>query len=319
MKSITTIRFFFTITVTACLSISHASPWYTGPILAPAGKTVPAGHTNAELYASYINYPDVFNSDWKRLPLSAGYSDQYSLIVSHGLTNIMDFQFNFPYIHNVNRHRAFQGVGDMTTGLGFQLLKQNKHGWIPNLRLVILEAIPTGRFEQLNPDLIGTDLTGRGSYQTSINLNFQDLSEPMMDHHVRTRLSLGYTVPFEANVIGANTFGGESHTRGTIHPGDTLSINLASEISLTQRWVAVIEGLWTSTKASRFTGNPGQTHEGLPIAFSPHGYNAVLSFAPAIEYNFTEKVGIIGGSWFSAIGKNTLDFQTATVAINVYW
>lgn len=307
-----------TFTIVGC-SISYASPWYTGPLLAPAGRTVPAGHTNSELYASYINFPNAFNSDWHRIPVTAGYSEQYSLTFSHGLTKWMDFQFNFPYIYNVNLNHSYQGVGDMVTGLGLQVLRQAERSWKPNLRFVIQEVIPTGRFEQLSPSLNGTDLTGSGTYQTAFNLNFQDSSQPMIDHYIRTRFSIGYTLPSSARAFGANSFGGVRHTNGIIHPGDTLSVDLASEIALSQHWVAVVEGLWTSTQPSNFTGRTGRTPEGLPILFSPRAYNAALSFAPAIEYNFTENVGVIGGSWFTATGKNTLDFQTATVAINVYW
>lgn len=319
MKFINKLLVVFATMAITSYSISHASPWYTGPLLAPGGRTVPVGHTNAELYASYISFPSAFDSAWHHVPVSAGYSEQYSLIFSHGLTKWMDFQFSFPYIYNVNKHSSYQGVGDMVTGLGFQLLRQTEHSWTPNLRFVIQEAIPTGRFEQLSPSLNGTDLTGAGTYQTNFNFNFQDLSQPTIDHYVRTRFSIGYTLPSSAKVLGVNSFGGERHTNGVLHPGDTLSIDLASEISLTQSWVAVAEGLWTSTQPSNFTGNPGHTLEGLPLFFSPRAYNAALSFAPAIEYNFTETVGIIGGSWFTATGKNTLDFQTATVAINVYW
>ena len=34
-----------------------AGPWLTGPLLAPAGRTIPAGHFNFEPYGFYSGYP----------------------------------------------------------------------------------------------------------------------------------------------------------------------------------------------------------------------------------------------------------------------
>lgn len=34
-------------------STANAGPWWTGPLLAPAGHTIPKGHSNLELYGFY--------------------------------------------------------------------------------------------------------------------------------------------------------------------------------------------------------------------------------------------------------------------------
>lgn len=299
----------------------HADPWFTGPILAPAGKTIPAGHTNLELYETFVKDSGFYDTHWHTVATQHAYSDQYTLIFSHGLAKAVDFQFVLPYVVNETGNRSAQDIGDVIALLGFQLLTQKEHDWIPNLRFTVQEIIPTGRFEQLNSSLLGTDVTGSGSYQTVLSLNFQDLSQPVIDHYIRTRLSLGYAMPQSAPVNANSRFGtGDFTTNASLHPGDTFSLDLASEITLTQHWVAVMEGLWTSTNRGHFSGNPGITLDNDPENLGDIGYNALVSLAPAVEYNFNANFGVIAGSWFTVAGKNNaLIFKTFTLAFNAFW
>jgi len=44
----------------------------------------------------------------------------------------------------------------------------------------------------------------------------------------------------------------------------------------------------------------------------------LFSIAPALEYNWNENIGIIGGTWLSLIGRNTASFTNAVIAFNIY-
>lgn len=297
----------------------YADPWFTGPILAPAGKTIPAGHTNFEIYAFDITDKGSFDRHSLVTPTPTTKSYQYSAIFSHGLTDKIDMQFVFPYIVNKQDSKQAQGVGDVQLLLGYQLLTQKPNSWIPNLRATIQESIPTGKFEQLSPDLLGTDALGRGSYRTIFSLNFQYLNEPISGYPLRTRLCLGYIDPSSVTLNGINHYGGAEDTFGTINPGYNINADLAFELSVTQNWVLVMEGFWYTSPATSFSGNPGTTSTGLPASIGRPG-NSELSLAPAVEYNFNANYGIIAGVWYSQVGsKKAPDFSAPVIAFNAYW
>ena len=174
-----------------------ASPWWTGPLLAPAGKTVPKGHLNFEPYGFYSEYPHGF----KNL--------EGTPVLTLGLTDFMDVQTALPFDYSWKNGHHGSGVGDYSLALGFQLLRQKENSIIPDLRFVVQEVFPTGKFENLNPNLQGTDQTGVGSYQTYLGLNFQRLTTFENDHYLRTRLSLVAAFPQDVTVHGVNVFGGK--------------------------------------------------------------------------------------------------------------
>lgn len=37
-----------------------------------------------------------------------------------------------------------------------------------------------------------------------------------------------------------------------------------------------------------------------------------------MEYNFNASVGIIAGVWFTVVGRNSPDFISAVMALNIY-
>jgi hypothetical protein len=45
--------------------------------------------------------------------------------------------------------------------------------------------------------------------------------------------------------------------------------------------------------------------------------SAYFSLAPAIEYNWSDYVGIITGAWFTIAGRNALTFISSVTALNV--
>lgn len=283
-----------------------AAPWFTGPLLAPAGKTIPAGHFNFEPYGFYTEYPAHFRNI-EVIP-----------VLTAGINNFMDLQTSLPYDYSWDRDQHGNGFSDYSIALGFQALKQKEQGLLPDLRIVLQEVIPTGRFERLNPRRLGTDQTGSGAYQTFIGLNFQELFTFKNGHYLRTRL--GFVASFASHVFveGLNTFGGNPFTEGTVRPGNGYAVDLAAEYTLTQHWVPVMEALYVHGDKTAFNGNPGFTPGGTVGSVGGRGGESV-SLAPAIEYNFTANLGIIGGVWFSITGPHAAKFTTTTLAVNCYW
>lgn len=295
-----------------------ATPWYTGPIIAPAGHTVPRGHTNLEIYGIDIFTNGRYSPTGQvtSIPLFRNFIT--TPIITHGFTDWFDVQFNLPYVFNNTQHRDHNRLGDVSLALGFQLIEQKDSWWRPNLRLVVQEIFPTGKYELLNPLLLGTDATGVGSYQTLIGFNFQQLTEVFENHYLRTRLSLSRIFPGPVTASGLSSFGGTARTQGRIRPGIKSNAVLAFEFNVTQNWVAVMEGYISQGIATRFTDD---AFGGIDILTDnvASGKYYEQAIDPAIEYNFNENIGIIGGVWFPIKGENTSHYITYVLALNAYW
>lgn len=301
------------------LGASHAGPWFTGPILAPAGHTLPKGHTNLEVYGLGVLNGGQFNSSGTKVRTPLFKSMVANPILGHGFTDWMDAQITVPYVANSTRGVDYHRLADTSLVLGFQLMEQKDSKFKPNLRFSIQEVIPTGRYERLNPQFLGTDSTGLGSYQTVFGLNFQHLAQVFDTHYLRTRLILSRLEASSVAIHGLSSYGGTVNTDGKIRPGSENDVDLAFEFTLTQNWVAVMEGYISQGQATRFNGMLNIGNLGSPDVNVGSGDYYEQALAPALEYNFNQNIGIIGGVWFPIKGKNTADYTAYVLALNAFW
>ena len=296
-----------------------ADPWFTGPLLAPSGHTIPNGHTNFEMYGLDVNTNGSYNNTGQIIHRPEFKSIVANPVLSHGFTDWLDVQLTLPYVFNATRGVKYNRIGDTAISLGFQLWEQKKSPKSIDVRILLQEIFPTGRYEQLNPTLLGTDATGLGSYQTQVGLNLQYLLVLPREHYLRTRFIVAHLYASSVEVQGLNSYGGTESTFGRIRPGSEDSLDLAFEYTLTQHWVAVLEGTYAKGQATRFNGILTIQEIGGPDASIGSDQYHQTSLAPALEYNFTGNLGLIGGVWFPVSGKNTSHFMTYMLALNAFW
>lgn len=296
----------------------QADPWWTGPLLAPGGHTIPAGHTNFEMYGFYNDNDGIYNRHWKFTHSAESTSLIGNPVFTHGLADRLDIQYGVPYSYNRKLGKSYHHISDTGVTLGYQLLEQNNARWRPDVRFTLGEIIPTGKFEGLMPVNNGTDSTGLGSYQTVGTLIFQLQTQFNDINYLRTRLSFNYAYAANTGITGVSSYGGLDSTRGTIDPGDLFSVDLAGEFSLNQNWVLVMEGYFATRQAVKFSGYAGMDAFGnIPTIGSDSSLD--ITMAPAIEYNFSPNLGIIAGSWFTVTGKEAAEFRSIVIAVNAYW
>ena len=299
-----------------CFKAIHADPWFTGPILAAAGHTVPRGHTNFEIYGIDVFTNGQYNESGHVVPMPQFKSLIFNPLLTHGFTDWLDVQVSLPYVFNSTQGRNYRRLSDSSIGLGFQLAEQKKSKWLPDIRLFLQETFPTGSYEHLIPEYLGTDATGLGSYRTMVALNLQYLAQVTENHYLRSRLIISRRYSSSVDVNGFNSFGGTALTRGRVNPGAEDNFDLAFEYTLTQNWVAVMEGYISQGKATQFDGILDIVSTGaIPLS----GQYSETGLAPALEYNFNANVGLIGGVWFPVAGKNTSNFMSYVLALNAYW
>ena len=297
---------------------TQADPWFTGPLLAPSGKTIPLGHFVFEPYFFNTESDASYGANGKTLKTPAFISRQFNPIFTYGLSDRVDALFSSSYSVNHSEGLSAHHIGDTSVLLGFQALRQKPDTWVPNLRITTQMIIPTGRANSLNPTDKGTGVTGAGAYESIVSFNFQELLEFSATHALRTRLCFAYLYSFPVHKDEDINLDGVIDINGVVKAGNLISVDLSTEFTLTKNWVAVMEAYYFTTQASTFKGNI--IYQGQNQSFNPtHPAFNRTSLAPAIEYNFSANVGIIAGAWFSVEGKNAPAFKSAVIALNWFW
>lgn len=342
---------FFFIYIYTCTAPLHADPWFTGPLLMDAAEVVPIGHANLELYGLSSRNFGLYQKDFAFVSTPRYSSEDISPQFTYGLAKDFDVEIDLVYIKNQNEGQSSSNIGDTLMIVGYQVLTQGDSNKRSNIRLAVREIFPTGHYNNLSPNLYTTDGTGTGSYQTSLEMIIQHLLPLNNNHFLNLSGSVILTATSTVHLQGLSIYGGSPETNGYMSPGNQISIDLSAEYSITQNWVAVMETYLYSQQASSFKGiiandlpsylnktaasrNVIHTKHSKSISFNrimPSQYNiggpqgigsanvTQLTIAPALEYNFSETIGIIGGTWFTLKGANTPAFITSMIEISFSW
>ena len=287
------------------------SPWFTGPLLAPSSSVIPPGHANIEPYFYYTTITGLYSPRWKPYSTANFYNKTVSVPIQVGLVDRLDFQCIPQYNFNSIKGASYNGFGDMPLILDVQLLAEKESIYDTIIKLSFSANAPIGKYQKLSAKNLYTDAIGSGSLQpTALIVASKLFHIAQGPYFLDTRLSLGYSVGTKVHVKGINTYGGDPTTKGVAYPGNTFITDFAIELSLSQNWVFANDLVYSHSNKSRFSGKT--------VLPSKRPSKEQLSFAPAMEYNFSQNIGVIGGVWFSALGRNSSRFISGVVAINIY-
>ena len=288
-------------------------PWFTGPLLTPSAYVVKGGHVNYEPYVFATAVTGSYNSEWQSSsePLFWGIVEQHYLQI--GLTPWMEVQIVPTTTFNTTEGAFSFQVSDLPIQLQIQLYSPADTEWYPAVKLTIGETFPTGKYERLNPSLLGTDSAGAGCYQTVAGLSFGHLFKISGYYFSALRFSGYYQVSSRTHVHGENTYGGAVDTDGWIYPGQACQFYLGWEISLARHWTFALDAVAGFEGKTTFKGRQGS------MGSLESGSGAQYSLAPAIEWNWGRNIGLISGVWFTFAGRNSSQFISWTTALNYYY
>lgn len=294
------------------------NPWYTGPLLTPSSVVVPVGHINFEPYIYVLAISGSYNSKGEVVKADLSWINSFQPVLEVGLTSWMDIQLLPTLVYNYNKHHAQWLFYDFPIVIDFQILApKHPDDWTPYIKLILSEVFPTGQYRNLNPKKLGVDISGSGSFRTIAGFVIGEMFHLWARHFIIARLALQYDLPAPVHVKGFNAFGGGYGTNARIFPAQNLEMDIGIEFTLSKNWVLAcdFEGIWTLK--THFSGNPGKNADGTPAVL---GFKASsqYSLAPALEYNWSETLGIIGGGWFTFAGRNASRFWSAVLAVNYY-
>ncbi|HSX03308.1 MAG TPA: hypothetical protein VLG76_01115 [Rhabdochlamydiaceae bacterium] len=293
------------------------NPWYTGPLLTPSYHVVPAGLYNLQPYLFVTDNYAAFDKNGRAHDTPDKIQTKFVPVFQFGITPWMNgiVQPQFIWVSQSGHHAS--RFGDTSVGVLVQLIAETTYG--PGLTVSVQESLPSGKYQRLNPKKGGVDGVGSGSYQTTFGLLFGKLVWwEIPQHPMRFRAAFTYQISSRVEVHDFNSYGGGFGTKGKVHPGGNLAVDIGYEYSFTQRWVFATDFIYTFAFKTTFSGRPGVTATGTPAAVGGP-FNDQISLAPAIEYNWSENLGVIAGVWFSPWGRNTSEFVSGVFSVNYVW
>ncbi len=276
---------------------SHRQPlgdaWWTGPMLAASAGTLPQGHVLIEPYLYDVTAPHT-NGFASRTYLVYGLLDRLSV----GLIPI----FGFNQVSN-GPSSSGVGIGDLTAQAQYRLTQFHPGGWVPTTSLIVQEAFPTGKFDELGAR--PSNGFGAGAYTTTVALYSQTYFWMPNGRILRTRLNLSQSFSSEVGVKGVSVYGTGPTFVGHAWPGNTSYVDAAAEYSMTRSWVLALDVTYSHAGSTRLTGG------------FESGTSDGFGFAPAVEYNWTSSVGLLLGTRILPAGHNTTASITPAIAVNI--
>jgi hypothetical protein len=282
--------------------------WWTGPLLAASASTLPQGHFLVEPYLFDVITYGRLDAVGNRV--SAPHKNDFGSqsYVLYGVTD----RISAGIIPRFGYLKSSQGAGspglqagDLTLQAQYRLTQFQEGSWIPTLSFVVGETVPTGKYDRL--DRHPGDGFGAGAYTTTLSLYSQQYFWLSTGRILRMRLDLSYSLSSAVALQGVSVYGTGTGFSGHAHPGDSLTVDVSWEYSLTRNWVLAFDVVYEHDASTTVTGSYSASS----------GDSWSLGFAPGIEYNFNSRIGVIAGTRIIPTGRNTSLSVTPVVAINM--
>jgi hypothetical protein len=298
---------------TAC-ALTHPmdDAWWTGPMLANTAETAPRGHYLLEPYLYDVSTQGAFAADRVRhsAPHSNGFGNLtyivYGLADTWGVGAIPTGGYNQLSSGNGT------GFGDLTLQVQHRLMHFRPCLHVPTVSIAVQQTLPTGKYDRLGDRLaLGF---GAGAYTTNLAA-YSQMYFWMPNHRIlRTRLNLSESLSSIARIKDASVYDTSDGFRGGAKPGNVLLADAAWEYSVTRRWVFALDATYRHANSTQVHGYYVQNSEYSILMGT--GSSDAFGFAPAVEYNFNSRLGVLFGTRFIAHGRNVAATITPAIAIN---
>jgi hypothetical protein len=281
--------------------------WWTGPILAASGATLPRGHYLIEPY-----FYDEIGSHSNGL----GSSSYLLYGLADGLTVGSIPVAGYNKLSN-GPSSSGVGLGDVTLLAQRRLTQFHEGSSVPTSALVMEETFPTGKFNRLGER--PSNGLGAGAYTTT--LGFYPQTYFWLQNGRILRMRFDFTQAFSTNVRvnGISVYGTGAGFSGSAKPGSSLFADPAWEYSLTRHWVLALDAAYRHKWNTRVTGYnataPGSVRNPDRVLMNT-GSSEVFAFAPAVEYNWKSNLGVILGTRVIPASHNANATITPVAAIN---
>ncbi len=296
---------------------SRDEAWWTGPLLAPNAATLPQGHALIEPYLFDEISNGHFDADGNRHTGPYEHDIGSLTYMLYGVTDSITagllprFGYNEPA---GQPNSSGIGLGDLTLQAGYGLTHYHDGGNTPDVSVVVQQALPTGRYDRLARP---SDGFGAGAWTTTLALYTQDYLWMPSGRILRARLDLSYAFSSSVSVSDLSVYGTPNGFSGRAWPGDTFTADAAAEYSLTSNWVLALDVVYQHSDSTQVNGIVTGGSGAAAAHASASGSGFAVVFAPAVEYNFSARIGTIFGVRIIEIGRNTTASITPAIALNM--
>lgn len=290
--------------------------WWTGPLLAPSANTLPQGHVLIEPYLYDVISQGFYNAQGSKV--SSRHENGFGSLtyINYGLANKFTVGLIPTFTHNqVSNALSSSGVGagDLTVQAEYRLHLFREGSCKPTTSITVQETLPTGRYDQLGNR--PADGIGGGAFTTTLALYTQSFFWMPNGRILRARFNVAPAFSRSANVEDVSVYGTSQGFRGHAKPGNSIFVDAAGEYSMTQHWVLALDATWRNQENTRIAGYNSSDPTQSVILNS--GSSRAFALAPAFEYNFNSKVGIILGVRLFPAGRNSSNSITPAIAVNI--
>jgi hypothetical protein len=296
---------------------SRDDAWWTGPMLAPSGAVLPQGHMLIEPYVFDVITDGHLDDRGDRHSVPTDHDLGSLTYMLYGLTDrvtvgmIPRFFYDQP---SGQPNSSGIGFGDLTLQAGYGLTQFTDAHHVPSIALVIDETLPTGGYDRLHRP---SDGTGAGAYTTGFSVYSQEYFWMPNGRILRGRLDLTYAVSSSAALQGTSVYGTPVGFQGSAYPGDSCTVDAAAEYSLTRSWVLALDVVYQYNANTHVRGSAPSLPAGQLQLQLDSGSSYSVGFAPALEYNWSARAGVLLGVRIIEVGRNTAASVTPALAVNL--
>lgn len=287
----------------------YKEPWLTGPLLAPSGNVAELGRVNIQTYFDMFVKVAKYNENWKSRSTPNFYNIRSTTELQVGVLPRVDVHITpiVSYRETMGQHSVY--FGDMPFSLNIQVYRPNHYKKGPHVKVGGKLNFPTGKYNNLTPGKRDTDATGSGCWYPGPRAAISKFWHITGQHFLEWRWGAEYRFGVPVSIKGVSSYGGDSETKGSITPGDFYRLVTAFQYTIKKRWAMACDLMYTHFDRDHFSGK----------TTAPVGENSgeQISLAPALEYNWSSKVGLIGGVWFSLAGRNRSHFINGIISCNI--
>jgi hypothetical protein len=292
--------------------------WWTGPLLASTAATLPQGYLYVEPYLfDSIPFAHFDPSGHAHAVAHENVFGSLSYI-NYGLTNRMTVgiipHFGYDWAGEGGSSTGVQ-TGDLTVQGQYRLTQFQQGHWFPTISVNFQETLPTGRFDRLQRTTNGF---GAGAYTSTLSIYSQTYFWMPTGRILRARLDLSYAFSDRVRLEDVSTYGTLAGFRGYAQPGESAYGDLAFEYNMTLHWVAAFDFWYEHDGNTRVFATNLQLASGglLPRLAIQSGSGQEQYVAPALEYNWSARVGIIFGARVTVAGRNKSATATPVAAFS---
>lgn len=282
----------------------ETAPTTCGPMISDTCLPIEAGKYSVQVWWALSFYQGAFTQNWRSVSTKGDFRTFY-MPVKFTYSPIKDLETYviIPFINNWasnldrgiagpngERSASYAGIGDITAIAKYNFLPETD--WRPAVSGVAgFASIPTGHASRLNPAFLGQDAVGTGALTFTTGINLYKWLKPFL---VYSNIWLNSPV---------NLFRVTSNPARNVRSREYVTFNLAAELPLSKKFVALLE------MYSNWTWNNLNTIQGYQTP------QTVIGVLPALEFLATEKMSFAVGCSFDLAGKNGVHKYTPVLTM----